>query len=190
MVMDRSTVEASTQMRNILILILTLLVASSCASLYRPAPEQVNGVYHDQIKDWQKRIQEQGWTRIHVDEVVDGCLKLVKYEPEDTDHWDTPQEFIQKGFRGDCEDIAVFIMATLKRLDYPHGVRILGVKTLTGDHAVLKVEMPDGKWKMFETVPIPLVEFDQLFYRPMVEFDEKTIVYYKSGSSDSDGLAR
>jgi hypothetical protein len=174
-----------------LILTLTLLtVASGCAGFYQPAPERINGVYHDQIKDWQKRVQEKGWSQNDVDDVVNGCLRLVKYEPDgDIDHWDTPQEFIQKGFRGDCEDIAIFMMATLKRLEYPHGVRILGVGTLMGDHAVLKVEMPDGNWKMFETVPVPLYQFDQLFYRPLVEFDEKTIVYYKA-SSEADGLAR
>jgi hypothetical protein len=56
---------------------------------------------------------------------------------------------------------------------------------------VLKVEMPDGQWKMYETVPVPLCEFDQLFYRPIVEFDEKSIVYYKNmASSEEEGLAR
>lgn len=178
-------------MKNLILTFTLLIFATGCAGFYQPAPERINGLYHDQIKDWQKRVQEQGWSRNIVDEVVHGCLKLVKYEPEDTDHWDTPQEFIQKGFRGDCEDIAVFFMATLRRLDYPHGVRILGVETLLGDHAVLKVEMPDGQWKMYETVPVPLCEFDQLFYRPIVEFDEKIIVYYKStASSEADGLAR
>ena len=177
-------------MRNLILILALLTVSSGCASFYRPAPERIDGVYREQIEEWQKRVQERGWTQNHVDDVIKGCLRLAQYEPEETDHWDTPQEFMHKGFKGDCEDIAVFIMATLKRLEYPRGVRILAVKTLLGDHAVLKVEMPDGEWKMFETVPIPLCEFDQLFYRPIVEFDEKTIVYYKTGSGESEGLAR
>lgn len=176
-----------------LIMIFTLLfLAAGCAVYHQPAPERIHGLYHEQIKDWQKRVQEQGWSHSRVDEVVKGSLNLVLYEPEETDHWDTPQEFIRKGFKGDCEDIAVFLMDTLKRLDYPHGVRVLAVKALLGDHAVLKVEMPDGKWKMYETIPIPLCEFDQLFfYRPIVEFDDKTIVYYNAtATSEADGLAR
>lgn len=178
-------------MKNLILIVILLVGASGCAVFYQPAPERIHGVYHDQIKDWQKRVQEQGWSRTRVDDVVKGSLNLVLYEPEETDHWDTPQEFISKGFKGDCEDIAVFIMATLKRLDYPHGVRILGVKTLMGDHAVLKVELPDGQWKMYETVPVPLIEVDQLFYRPIVEFDEKSIVYYKNtAATETNGLAR
>jgi len=170
--------ERGSEMKNLILIIALLIGAIGCAGFYRPAPEQTHGLYRDQIRDWQKRVHEQGWSRSTVDEVIKSSLSLVKFEPEEEDHWDTPKEFIAKGFRGDCEDIAVFMMATLKRLDYPNGVRILGVKSLTGDHAVLKVEMPDGEWKMYETVPIPLVEIDQLFYRPIVEFDEKSIVYY------------
>ncbi|MEW6668902.1 MAG: hypothetical protein AB1512_27145 [Thermodesulfobacteriota bacterium] len=169
---------------------LCILVVAGCAGTYQAAPERIHGIYFDQIKEWQKRIQENGWSRQDLDDVVQGCLKYVKYEAETDDHWDTPQEFMNKGFRGDCEDIAVFMMATLRRLQYPRSVRILAVKTLMGDHAVLKVEMPDGSSKMYETVPVPLIEIDQLFYRPIVEFDENTIVYYKSGSDQSDGLAR
>jgi len=172
------------------VLIAWLFLLGGCAAFYQPEPEKIHGMYYEQIREWQKRVQEQGWTQQSVDDVVKGCLKLVKYEVEDNDRWDTPQEFIRKGFRGDCEDIAVFMMATLKRLNYAHGVRILGVKTLMGDHAVLKVEMPDGIWKMYETVPVPLCEFDQLFYRPIVEFDDKTIVYYQPGRSEASGLAR
>jgi len=178
-------------MKNVILAFTLLWIASGCAGFYQPAPERVHGAYHDQIKDWQKRVQEQGWSSNRVDDVVKGCMRLVKYEPEDTDHWDTPQEFISKGFKGDCEDIAVFLMATLKRLEYPRQVRILGVKTLLGDHAVLKVEMPEGQWKIYETVPAPLIEIDQLFYRPFVEFDEKSIVYYNTAhASEAEGLAR
>jgi hypothetical protein len=176
-------------MKNLILILAFLMVAAGCAAFYQPAPERINGLYHEQIRDWQKRVQEEGWSRQRVDEVVKGCLRLVLYEPEENDHWDTPQEFIDKGFRGDCEDIAVFIMATLRRLNYPNGVRILGVRTLLGDHAVLKVEMPGGKWKMYETVPVPLCEFDRLFYRPIVEFDEENVFYYKPVASPETGAA-
>ncbi len=111
------------------------------------------------------------------------CLKFAKYRTEKEDHWDTPKEFIQRGFQGDCEDIAVFIMATLKQLKYPYNIRIMTVKALTGDHAVLKVQMPNTKWKIYETVPVPLCQIDRLFYRPIVEFDEKNIIYFEQKGS-------
>ena len=106
-----------------------------------------------------------------MDDVISESLRIVKYRPDEEgeDHWDTPKEFIERGFQGDCEDIAVFMMATLKRLEYDGSVKILGVRTLMGDHTMLRVQMPDGQWKNYETIPVPLIEFDQLFYRPIVD---------------------
>ena len=60
----------------------------------------------------------------------------------------------------------------------------MAVKTLTDEHhAILKVEMPDLRWKTYEAVPMPLGEIDRLFYRPIVEFDEKEIIYFERQSS-------
>ncbi|MEE9544688.1 MAG: hypothetical protein V3V55_03705, partial [Rhodospirillales bacterium] len=141
-------------------------------------------LYYEQIRDWQKRIKEEGWADNLVDDVVNQIVKISKYRKEKEDHWDTPNEFIRRGFQGDCEDIAIFMMGTLKQLKYPYHIRILAVETLTGDHhAILKVEMPDRKWKIYEAVPIPLSEIDQLFYKPLVEFDEENIIYFERKGS-------
>jgi len=164
-----------------IVTILLFALTAGCSALHQPNPNAINNLYRDQIIEWQKRIAEQGWVENLVDDVVNGCIRFSKYEKERGDHWATPKEFREKGFKGDCEDIAVFTMGTLKNLNYPHKVRILAVRTLTGDHAILKIEVPgelSKRWKIYETVPVPLVEFDQLFYRPIVEFDDKEIFYF------------
>jgi len=101
------------------------------------------------------------------------------------DHWDTPKEFIERGFSGDCEDITVFMMGTLKRLRYPHQIRILIVHELFEDHALLRVEMPEGGWKVYDVVPrqIPVREVSLL--KPVVEFDEKNIAWFATPAKPS-----
>jgi len=167
-------------------LLIVLALTTGCMAMYQPDPSVINDQYYEQIREWQNRIRQEGWSENLVGDVIHKCVLLSKYEYDRGDHWATPGEFMQRGFRGDCEDIAVFGMGTLKRLEYPHDVRILAVKTLTGDHAVLKVQVP-GKngiaWKIYETVPMPLIEVDQLFYRPIVEFDDKVIVYFQNQRS-------
>lgn len=161
------------------VLLLLLLVPVSCTNLYRPDPGFQGSRYREQIIEWQQRIDEQGWSHEIVDDIVDRSIEFSKFEAEPRDHWATPGEFIGNGFVGDCEDIAVFAMGTLKQLDYPRKVRILLVHTLMGDHALLKVETAADQWKTYETVPMPFVQIDQLFYRPILEFDEKSIVYFQ-----------
>lgn len=177
-------------MRRWIVLVWLAIAPVGCTAFYQPAPpERVNGLYEQQIRDWQLRVRKEGWSGQVLDGVVEGCLRLAKYKPERRDHWDTPGEFAEKGFQGDCEDIAVFILFTLKRLNYDRNVRILAVKTLMGDHAVVRVELPGGEWKTYETVPVPLGQFDRLFYRPIVEFDLSTVVYYeKAGPAGGFGL--
>jgi predicted transglutaminase-like cysteine proteinase len=170
------------RLRKLAFVLPILCITAACTAFYQPAPGRINDLYYEQIMDWQKRIKEEGWAENHVDEVVNQCIKFSKYRTEKQDHWDTPKEFIQRGFQGDCEDIAIFIMATLKQLNYPYNVRIMVVRALTVDHAVLKVQMPNTKWKIYETVPVPFGEIDRLFYRPIVEFDEKNIIYFEQKS--------
>jgi hypothetical protein len=50
-------------------------------------------------------------------------------------------------------------------------------------HALLKVEMPNGKWRTFETALLPGYEIGEALYRPIVEFDENDIIYYERRSS-------
>jgi len=162
-----------------LILILILIFTNGCAAFHQPvAPNKINGEYYNQIKEWQGRIKQEGWSKNTVDKIMDQCIVLVKYKTEKTDYWDTPKEFMQNGFQGDCEDIAIFMMATLKKLDYPHKVRVVAVSTWLRDHAILKVQMPKGNWKNYETIPMPFQGIDRLFYKPIVEFDENEIIYY------------
>ena len=171
-------------MKGIWVLVLGLMLSGGgCTAFYQPAPSTLDGAYYEQIRDWQDRVRQEGWTRNLLDDVVKGCLRLAKYRLEKDDHWDTPREFMEKGFQGDCEDIAVFILATLKRLGYEKPVRVMAVKTLMGDHALVKVALPRGDWKTYETVPVPLGEVDRLFYRPIVEFDEERILYYEKKRS-------
>ena len=108
--------------------------------------------------------------------IVAESKALTSYEMEIEDKWDTPREFIEKSFRGDCEDIAIFIMANLRALGYPYAVHILAVKTNFEDHALVKVQMPDLSWQVFETVQTGASKEPHLVYTPIVEFDEKEII--------------
>ena len=154
-------------------------MTEALALTQRPAWRALQ-THYEQIKEWQDRIKKEGWKEGLVDDVINHCILLSKYRSDgEKDQWDMPHMFIQQGFQGDCEDIATFMWATLKRLEYPRHIRILVVKTLLGDHTVVKVELPQGKWKMYETVPVPLDQFDHLFFIPIVEFDDKVIIYYK-----------
>jgi hypothetical protein len=46
-----------------------------------------------------------------------------------------------------------------------------------GDHAVLMVELPDQRWKMFNSVPLPGASIDIALSRTVVEWDDKYIYY-------------
>lgn len=128
------------------------------------------------IKDFQKRIEKEGWTNRLVVEILTETQKLTRAVMEAEDHWDTPQEFVARNFEGDCEDIAIFMLATLRSLGYPHQARILAAKTMFVDHALLKVEMPNNTWQVFETTQA-IRPGARLAYTPIVEFDEKRIIF-------------
>ena len=106
------------------------------------------------------------------------CIQLSKYEPDpiDDDHWETYQEFT-RDFKGDCEDITSFMYGTLKRLNYPNNLRFRILRMPLGDHAVLMVELPDQRWKMFNSVPLPGASIDIALSRTVVEWDDKYIYY-------------
>ena len=155
------------------------MLITACTPFHQSSYQRLNGTYYERIKDWQQRIKKYGWSENLIDEVMDQILQLATFRTEYYDHWDTPQEFMRRGFRGDCEDIAIFMMATLKRLKYPDKVRVMAVETLKQDHAVLKVQTPNGKWKIYDTLQKPLSEINRLFYKPIFEFDENDIIYYE-----------
>ena len=171
-------------------LILMLFLCCSCA-VYSQPPRLHDGSgikvkYEQRIKDWQKRIKREGWSEKLVDEIVQTVQVFAQYTPDknpsnrgEADYWFTPKEMIAADFKGDCEDIGSLTYGTLKGLRYPHGVRLLIVSTLLPiDHILVRVELPGGKWKNYETVNVLFSEIDGIFYQPLLEFDENHIWIY------------
>ena len=168
--------------KGMIVLYCLLLFGYSCAR----DPDVVRKQYMEQIKDWQERVKKEGWTRELIDDVARETALLASYRGEDEDHWDTPDEFFEAGLRGDCEDIAAGIYGSFKRLDYPYDVRILGVAAVGGDHALVKIQLPSGEWKVYESV-YPWNSFiDWIFYRPFVEFNADHIAW--AGKKRSPGV--
>ena len=130
----------------------------------------------DIIQEFKNRVAQEGWSNEMVVEILVKSQKLTRAALDIEDHWDTPQEFVDRNFEGDCEDIAIFMLATLRTLGYPHQARILAAKTMFVDHALLKVEMPDNTWQVFETTQAINTKV-RLAYTPIVEFDEKRIIF-------------
>jgi hypothetical protein len=140
-------------------------------------PDVVRRQYLEQIKDWQERVKTEGWTRELIDDVARETALFASYRSESVDHWSTPNEFLAAGLVGDCEDIAAGIYGSFKRLGYPHDVLILGVSAVGGDHMLVKVRLPSGEWKIYESV-YPWNSFvDWIFYRPFVEFNTDHIAW-------------
>jgi hypothetical protein len=165
-------------MPGVLAAILSLFLAVGCTAA-RPEPARIHeDAYERKIRDWQERIRQEGWTDHVVRSVLAECRGMVHYELELKDHWSTPSEFMAAGLTGDCEDIAAFLMASLKRLNYPHQIRILVVRSLFSYHALLKVELPNSRWAVFETVPGGDLEIRPTRFDAVVEFDENVIAYF------------
>lgn len=161
--------------------LLTSFVMVACAPFQRPShlvtDEDVRIEYFEQIKKWQNRVKEEGWSERLVDDIVYGCVKLSVYQfDQGEDNWQTPKGMIENGLRGDCEDFAAVIFGTLKALGYPHDVRILIVFTpIPVAHAMVRVRLPSGEFKTYNSTPSLLGALDELFYNPYVEFDEQSI---------------
>jgi hypothetical protein len=155
-----------------------LLVCSvGCSPIYFQ-PTEPGADYRWYIERWQERVRQEGWSEALVNDIVGSCLKISKYEPEPAnhDHWKTYGEF-QNTFRGDCEDIATFMYGTLKRLECPYDLKMRIIRMPAGDHAVLMVELPDGGWKMYNSLPIPGDFIDIAMARTVVEWDDQQIYY-------------
>ncbi len=162
-------------LKHIVPLLLFCLVG--CSPVYfQPTDPGVD--YRWYIEHWQQRVREEGWSENLVNDVVDSCLMISKYEPEPAnhDHWKTYGEF-QKNFRGDCEDIATFMFGTLKRLDCPYAQKLRIIRMPAGDHAVLMVELSTAEWKMYNSIPQPGDFIDIALSRTLVEWDDQHIYY-------------
>lgn len=154
-----------------------VLTCAACSPAYFQPPQP--GIdYRLQIETWQQKIRQKGWSEALVDEIMTTCVMLSKYEPDpkDQDVWMTYQEFTET-FQGDCEDIATFMYGTLKRLDYPRDVRLRILRMPLGDHVVVMVQLPGGRWKMFNSVPIAGDIIDIAVSRTLVEWDDDKIYY-------------
>jgi len=153
-----------------------LLIFIGCSPVYFQ-PENPGVDYRWSIERWQKRIQNESWNETMIDDIMSSCLRLAKYEQEyGDDYWKTYQEFI-KDFKGDCEDITVFMYGTLKRLGYPKDIRLRIIRMPLGDHSVLMVELPKGEWKMYNSTPMPGDFSDIALSRTLVEWDDRNIYY-------------
>jgi hypothetical protein len=159
------------------LILFSLMIVVGCSPAYFQ-PTQPGNDYRWLIENWQHRIQKEGWNEALVDDVTRSCIELSKYEPDpkDDDHWETYQEFT-RDFKGDCEDITSFMYGTLKRLNYPNNLRFRILRMPLGDHAVLMVELPDQRWKMFNSVPQPGAAIDIALARTVVEWDDQYIYY-------------
>ena len=165
-------------MSRVVVIGLSLLLIAGCWAAKLEPAQNPEKPYVKKIQEWQERIRRDGWSENAVRALLADCRSLVRYQVELKDHWPTPREFVTEGMEGDCEDIAVFLMGALKRLGYPHQVRILVVKELFSNHALLKVELPDGRWAVFETMPGGRLEVVPARLKPIVEFDESHIAYF------------
>jgi hypothetical protein len=155
-----------------------LVLTWGCTTTETADRGRIHPVYREMIQEWQMRIQKEGWSESQVHSILFQFRSLATYRMEIRDHWDTPKEFIRKGFSGDCEDITVFMMGTMKRLGYPHRVRILIVHGLFEDHALLRVEMPEGGWKIYDAVPRSVPSRQASLLKPVAEFDEKEMNWF------------
>ena len=116
-----------------------------------------NKQYFDyQFKDWQQRTND-GWTKATVSSIAHDIRAMSLYRLEgNRDYWQTLDEWVANGFRGDCEDVALAIATTLKRLECPYRVDLI-VRRLwleKGFHVVTRVTFDDGTHRIYETVPL------------------------------------
>jgi len=170
--------------------LLLFLLACGCATTADDGRAWVHPAYREKIKEWQMKIQKEGWSESRVHSVLLQFRGLAAYRTEIRDHWDTPREFMEEGFSGDCKNIAVFEMGALKQLGYPYGIRILIVHALFEDHALLRVEMPEGGWKIYDVVPEGVPTLKPSLLKPVAEFDEKRVSWFSPQTGMPDDARR
>lgn len=154
------------------------LFTCGCATEGTTQRERIQPVYRQKIEEWQMKIRSEGWSDSQVHSILKHFRGLATYRMEIQDHWDTPKEFIQKGFTGDCEDITAYMMGTLKRLGYPYPIRILIVRNLFEDHALLLLQMPEGRWEVYDVVRRDVPSLQIKLLKPIVAFDEKRTYWF------------
>lgn len=155
-----------------LFVIFIVLFIANCSSSIFTQPENPNSSYNWYIKNWQEREK---WDENKVDDIVDKCIKVLKYKKDEYDHWQTYDE-TKKIFKGDCEDFAAFIIGTLEYLNCPFKSRIEIIKMPSGDHAIVKVKI-NNKIKIYNTLPMPGDFIDIKLSKFIVGYDKINIYY-------------
>ena len=164
----------------ILYLLYIFMTGSGCAISPIIQPSNPYRTYFINLQQWAERVDKDGWSEDLVDDVVAGCIWVSAYNFGETtateDGHKTIQAFYRAGMQGQCYQYSLFMLQTLlDYLNYPYQVRILAVHALGGGHALLKVELPDGRWKTYETTRgLPGI-VDSMFDRPWLElyFDKE-----------------
>ncbi|RJQ56909.1 MAG: hypothetical protein C4530_13935 [Desulfobacteraceae bacterium] len=87
------------------VIAISLMLITGCAASYQPAPDQIYGLYHNQIIDWQKRINQEGWSQSPIDDLVGESIRFSQYGKEEDDR-EIPRGFVGEGFQGGCPEIA------------------------------------------------------------------------------------
>ena len=160
--------------------LLYILIFAGCAISPMIQPSNPYRTYFIDLQKWAERSDKEGWSENLVDDVVAGCIWVSAYNLGETtaseDGYKTIQAFYDNGMQGQCYQYSLFMLQTLlDYLDYPYQVRILAVHAIGGDHALLKVELPDGTWKTYETTRgLPGI-VDRIFDRQFLEiyFDKE-----------------
>jgi len=143
-------------------LILLSIVMLGCLSM-----ERKREVYDYKFNEWQQRQQREGWTSEIVSEIADSVRAMNDYRLEGSrDYWKTYGDWLKDGLRGDCEDTVFAISGTLRRMGYPHGMELVIKQSLLedGQHAVIRIEMPDGTKRTFESIPTAMIPLNQFAY--------------------------
>lgn len=160
------------------------LTLCACSWLEHNDPALMDQPYYQKIRQWQRQIEADGWSAEVVDEILRKSRALTQYEMELDDEWKTPKALMRARLKGDCEDIAIFMLAALKQLKYPYKARVLIVEDLFADHALLKVELPDGGWLCYDSTSKRTFKAMPKRAMPIVEFDDQVILYHASGHRD------
>lgn len=128
--------------------------------------------------DWQNREVEK-------EEIVDGHTPTLDelyevtndfymyYDDDENDHWKTSKEFKDDGKRGDCEDIALFLLVTLRdKLEISDNNIWCIVYERRKDkyHATLSVRTTSG-WRYYDHINWNYGIWSYRNIDPMIEFN-------------------
>ena len=132
------------------------------------------------MASWQTRIATEGWTEEVTDDLIDYLQKLMLYAPigkcGSVHGTCSPGMFQEHNYTGLCSSCGSYIYHTFKYLKYPRGVRIGWVSVFGLGHQIVRLERPDGTWRLVNSYnACGLHYLDELFYIKLVDFDDDGI---------------